>query len=73
MEARATEMVYMEVRSMGTSSNNNEEGYTVANNKLGMNTSATLASAPGLEPHQPTMSIIGGHGHWIYIYIYIYI
>ena len=52
---------------MGMSSNNNEEGYTVANNKLGMNTSATLASAPGLEPRRPTMSMLGGHGGRLYI------
>ena len=38
------------------------EGYTRATNTLGMETIATLSSAPGLETHHLNMSMIGIHG-----------
>ena len=36
-------------------------GYSVATNILGMGNSSPLASASGLEPNLPTMSMKGGH------------
>ena len=45
--------------------------YTVANVILGTEPNATLAYAPGLEPHQLIMSKIGGHGGRLEREIYI--
>ena len=41
--------------------NNKEGGLIYQLNKLGMDHSVTLASSPGSEPHQTTMSKMGGH------------
>ena len=43
----------------------------VANITLGTEHNASLAYAPGLEPHHPIMSTLGAHGGQLYIYIYI--
>ena len=36
------------------------EGYTVETNTLGTETSDSLYSAPGLKPHRPNISMLGG-------------
>ena len=41
---------------------NDEEGYNVATNILGMEPSDPLASDLCLEPRLPNMSILGGQG-----------
>ena len=56
-------------RIMGTRRTTKTEGYTVANNILGMEPIYNLASDLGLEPHLPTMSMLGVHGDHLEIYI----
>ena len=41
------------------------EGYTVATNTLGTETSDSIYYAPGLKPHRPNISMLGGHGGWL--------
>ena len=50
------------VSSKGNTRMTMVEGYTRATNTLGMETIATLSSAPGLETHHLNMSMIGIHG-----------
>ena len=47
---------------MGTSRTTKAQWYIVATNKLCKGPSDPLASSPGLGPHLPTMSMLGGRG-----------
>ena len=49
----------------------NTYGIRVTNLTLGAEHNATLAYAPGLEPHHPIMSNIGEPGGWLEIKIEI--
>ena len=55
-----------EINSVG-----NTYGIRVTNLTLGAEHNATLAYAPGLEPHHPIMSNIGEPGGWLEIKIEI--